>query len=180
MNQKLQEELRAELTRPGLAWKTSPDYEDQLRTELQWLPVVNFAVARIELGLSSDGRWVVVAPRSVCAFSPDKPCIFLLPVLEVDLEEARRHLEQGLLANGLSTEFLKIFPFEDVVATGLASHSERWASLALKWAEQMPTSPKLQSASQMLRSDGPTQKIRHAAQKLLAQQRRSGREDEGL
>lgn len=147
--------------------KNDPDYEDQLRADLQWLPVVNFPSARIELGLASDGRWVVAAPHSVCAFSPDKPCVFLLPVLELDSGEARRALEQALLARRLSAEFVDLFPLEDVVATGLESHSEHWTALALKWAQQQPVSPRLQSALQTLKNNGPTQKIRHAAQKLL-------------
>lgn len=175
MKEKLQEQLRAELARQGLTWKASPDYDDQLKSQIQWLPVVNLTAARIELGLSSDGHWVVAAPQSVWAFTPDKSCVFLLPLLEVEPDEARRLLKRGLEANGLSAEFLKVFPFEAVVATGLESHSERWTSLALKWAEQLPASLKLQSALQTLRTGGPTQKIRHAAQKLLARQ--SGTED---
>jgi hypothetical protein len=109
----------------------------------------------------------------VIVFLPDKPCVFLLPVLEVGLEEVRCRLEQGLQASGLSAEFLKVFPFEDVVVTGLESHSEHWISLALKWAEQLPATSRIQSALQALRFTGPTQKIRHAAQELLAQQRRA-------
>jgi len=58
----------------------------------------------------------------------------------------------------------------DVVCTGLESHSERWAALALKWAEQLPTSPKLQTALRVLSTNGPTQKLRHAGQNQLAQQ----------
>ncbi len=178
MNRELQQRLQAELNRPGLPWKMSPNHEAQQQPELQWLSIANLATARIELGLSSDARWVRAASQSVTAFSPDKPCVFLLPVLEVSLDEACRLLERGLQASGLSAEFVKVFPFEDVVATGLESHSEHWTSLALKWAEQLPASSKLQSALQTLRTTGPTQKIRHAAQKLLARQRRADEENE--
>jgi hypothetical protein len=93
--------------------------------------------------------------------------------LEVTLDEARRLLEQGLLATGLSTDFIAAFPIEDVVVTGLESPSEHWSALALKWAEQLPPSPKLQTALQSLVTHGPTQKLRHEAQRLLARQRRS-------
>jgi len=178
MNRELHERLLAELSRPGLPWKTSPNHEAQEQAGLRWLPISNLTTARIELGLSSDARWLRAASESVTAFSSDKPCVFLLPVLEVELDEARRLLARGLEASGLSAEFLKVFPFEDVVATGLQSHSEHWTSLALKWAEQLPASSKLQSAVQTLRTSGPTQRIRQAAQKLLARQRRLGEENE--
>jgi hypothetical protein len=90
--------------------------------------------------------------------------------LELALDEMRRLLEQGLQATGLTTEFVAVFPFEDVVTTGLGSSSERWAGLALKWAEQLHTSPKLETAINSLANHGPTQKLRHAAQKFLARQ----------
>ncbi|GEM_PF-2814369 len=180
MNNELHQKLLAELSRPGLPWKTSPNRETQEQAALQWLPIANLTEARIELGISSDARWVRVAPQSVTTFSPEKSCVFLLPVLEVQLEDVSRRLERGLQASGLSSEFLKVFPFEDVVAAGLESHSEHWTSLALKWAEQLSASSKLLRALQTLRTNGPTQPIRHAAQKLLARQRRSGGEDEGL
>ena len=174
MNRELQERLLTELSRQGLPWKTSPNRETEAQAMLRWLSIANLTAARIELGLSSDARWVRATSQSVTVFSHDKPCVFLLPLLEVDLGEARRAVEQGLQARGLSAEFGIVFPFEDVVTTGLKSHSEHWAGLALKWAEQLPISPKLQSALKSLASNGPTQKIRHAAQKLLAQQRRLG------
>ena len=173
MNRELQHRLQAELGRPGLAWKSSPRHESQEQTTMRWLPVANPPAARIELGISSDAWWVVPAPQSVTELRPDTPCVFLLPVLEVTLDEARRSLAQGLRAIGLTTEYLAVFPFDDVVATGLESSSERWAGLALKWAEQLPTSSRLQNALRSLISHGPTQKLRHAAQKLLARQRGS-------
>jgi hypothetical protein len=178
MNRELQERLFAELGKQELPWKTSPNHETEAQALLRWLSIANLTAARIELGLSSDARWVRATSQSVTVFRHDKPCVFLLPVLEVDLGEARRALEQGLQARGLSTEFVSVFPFEDVVTTGLESHSEHWIGLALKWAEQLPVSSKLQSALQSLASNGPTQKARHAAQKLLAQQRRSGTKED--
>jgi len=178
MNRELQERLLAKLSRHGLPWNTSPNHETEAQATLRWLSIANLTAARIELGLSSDARWVRVTSQSVTAFRDDKPCVFLLPVLEVDLGEVHRVLEQGLQAKGLSEEFSSVFPFEDVVTTGLESHSEHWTSLALKWAEQLPESPKLQSALQSLASNGPTQTIRHAAQKLLARQPRSGSKED--
>jgi hypothetical protein len=171
INDELHKRLITELSRPGLPWKTSPNHESQEQATLQWLPIVNLTAARIELGLSSDARWLRATSQSVTAFSPDKSPVFLLPVLEIEFNEVRRLIERGLEAKGLFAEFVKAFPFEDVVCTGLESHSERWAALALKRAEQLPTSPKLQTALHVLATNGLTQKLRHAGQNLLARQR---------
>jgi hypothetical protein len=177
MNQELQSRLLSELGRLGLPWETGENHDVHGQGTIQWLPIANLTQARVQLGVSSGASWVRATPQSIAVFSSDTPCVFLLPVLEVALDEARRLLECGLQVNGLSTDFLKAFPFEDIVATGLESNSERWTSLALRWAEQLPTSSKLQRALQTLKANGPTQKVRHAAQKLLARQ--EGADNEG-
>jgi hypothetical protein len=93
--------------------------------------------------------------------------------LEISLDDLRRALELGLQKRGLSQEFTQVFPFDDIVATGLQSHSEHWAGLALKWAEHLSNSPRLLSALAALGKDGPTQRLRHDAQRLLARWRRA-------
>jgi hypothetical protein len=173
MNREPQAKLMGELDTPGLPWQISQDHES--RAVIKWLPIANLTQARIHLGLSSNASWVRGTQQSATIFQPGKPCVFLLPVLEVGLDELRRLLEQGLQASGLSIEFLQVFPFEDVAATGLESRSERWTGLALKWAEQLPISIRLQRALEVLKTNGPTQRIRQAAQKLLARKGRSDR-----
>jgi hypothetical protein len=98
----------------------------------------------------------------------ETPCVFLLPVMEVNLAEVRQLLISGLKSIGLSPEFVKLFPFEDIIATGLESHSERWTSLALRWAQQSEASARLRTALGILATNGRTQKLRHSAKKLLA------------
>lgn len=173
MNREIQEHLLAELSRPGLSWQTGPSHDTQAKATLRWLPIVNLAVPRIELGLSSDAYWVRIAPQSVSEFRPDMLPVFLLPVLEVPFVEAQRLFREALQTRGLSKDFLAVFPFEQVATTGLESDSEHWASLALEWAETMPSSQQLQDALQTLVRHGPTQELRHAAQKLLARHRKS-------
>lgn len=173
MNPELQQQLLGELSQAGLMWNVSPNRESQGQAMLRWLPVVNLAVANIELGISSDAHWVRVNTQSVTVFNTGKPCVFLLPVLEIEILEVRNQLRRGLEARHLSTEFIKAFPFEDVVCTGLESHSEHWTALALRWAERLPISPRLQAALHILTTEGPTQKLRHVGQKLLAKQRKS-------
>jgi hypothetical protein len=173
MNTELRERLLPELSRPDLVWKQSPNHESHKGAALRWVPIANLTDARIELGLSSDAFWLRATSQSTTVFSSNKPCVFLLPILEVDLRDVRRSLEHGLQENGLSGNFVRLFPFECVVITGLESHSEHWAGLALKWAEQLAVSSRIQSALDALIAKGPTQRLRHAAQKLRARQRGS-------
>jgi hypothetical protein len=168
MNRELRQTLVADLKRLNLPWQISSGQNEQ--EELRWIRIANLHIARIEIGLSSDAQWLRIGPHSVTRFSNGKPCVFLLPILELPFDEAFRLLERGLHAHQLSSEFLKLFPFEDVVVTGLESDSEHWTSLALKWVEQRPLSDKLMHALQMLKQNGPTQKVRHAAQKLATRE----------
>src|SRR5262249_23680775 len=109
-----------------------------------------------------------VGPKTATELRPGVPCVFLLPVLELPLDEVQKSLEAGLRAHGLSGAHLSTFPFVDVTTLGLQSHSENWINLGLIWAESLPASRPLTEALQTLTSDGPTQKTRHAAQRALA------------
>lgn len=135
---------------------------------MSWIPVVTLDAARVRLGVSSDARWVRATQDSVAEFEPGANCVFLLPVMEVQLDEVLRRLREGLRAKALPEELLELFPLQDIVATGLESHSERWVRLALVWAEQVPASQNLIAALRKLVISGPTQRLRHAGQKLLA------------
>jgi len=165
------ESYRNELDRPDLQWQTSPRHEAP-NESLRWLLVADLVSSRIHLGLSSDGWWVAPGPRAATEFKPGIPLVFLLPILETPLDEARARLAEGLRQKLLTEKFLATFPFEDVVSCGLESHSNKWESLALKWAEQLPGSAKLQSVLQSAANRAATQTLRHAAQKLLASKRK--------
>jgi hypothetical protein len=168
MNRELRSRLISELQHAQLAWQTSPRHDVASRLSVRWFPVANLTAARIQIGLSIDGWWVVPGSQSVTEFTPGTPCVFLLPVLEVSLDGANRALLEGLQQAGLSGDFIALFPFEAVVVCGLESLSQQWARLALIWAEELPASDKLRCALELARTRGPTQEIRHAAQRLIA------------
>jgi hypothetical protein len=90
-------------------------------------PVASLETARLELGISSEGWWVRTTEESAREFPAGQDCVFLLPILEVTPVEARERLLGGLRAKGMSEEFIDLFPFEEVVATGLEGQSEHWA-----------------------------------------------------
>lgn len=160
------EKMRQELRRPGLAWRVNARHEAPAE-QLKWLPVAKFDTARLELGLSSDGLWVVPGPSSATEFRPGSPCVFLLPLLEVSFDEVRRTLVERLTMLQLSTDFVSLLPVEFIVATALESHSGYWIKLGLQWAEKMLDSEDVRSALGRLVSGTAPQGLRHAARKLL-------------
>jgi hypothetical protein len=166
-----QNRLLSELHSSDLPWQTSCRHEAPEKS-LRWIPLAALETSSIQLGLSFDGWWVVPGPHTATEFRPGVRCVFLLPVLEVPLDEVRRVLAKGLQQKGLPEDLLAAFPFEDVVATGLESSSDYWVRLALTWAEQLPASEQLRDTLQTVATEGPTQKSRHAARTLLARKRR--------
>lgn len=166
------EKLLTKLHRLDLPWQTSKRHGAEVNERLRWMQVVNIKVARISLGISYDGWWVVQGPITVVEFRPETSLIFLLPVLEIEMRQAQSLMSEGLKEAGLPSELVSTFPFEEVVFTGLESLSEQWATLALPWAEELQASPKLLGALQVLAAKGRTQRLRHAAQKACASKRR--------
>lgn len=168
MEHNLHTRLLHELDRAGLPWEKSQNHDPSERNVISWIPIAALANARIELGLSSDGSWVRKGSESVIVFESQTDYVFLLPVLEVNLDDLRQILGRGFQGRGLAPEFVQSFPFNEVVATGLESHSEHWVDLALKWAEQLDLSVLVKNALSSCASGGPTQRLRQAAKKLIA------------
>jgi hypothetical protein len=94
-------------------------------------------------------------------------------MLELPMSAARNSLEDALSAKALSKDFLALFPFEDIVITGLQSHSGYWSELAIEWAKKMLASPRVTEELEATVRQGPTQRVRHAAQKLLASHKKT-------
>jgi hypothetical protein len=158
-------ELAAELGNAAIPWKAvSGTVEGSV---IRWTPIALFETARLDLGISSNGWWVRATEQTAREFPAGQDCVFLLPILEVAPIEVHQRLLDGLRARGLSEEFVELFPFEDVVVTGLESQSEHWASLALRWAKTIGRSSRVERALAALADSGPTQKLRHAGRRLL-------------
>lgn len=83
-------------------------------------------------------------------------------------DEVHGLLKKDLLRVGLSEEFLKTFPFNEVVIEGLKSYSEHWIGLALEWVEAIPASTEIQNAVLILVNSGPSQELRHKAKRKFA------------
>jgi hypothetical protein len=170
----MREKLATKLSKLELPWQVGRIHAPG-ESPLRWIPVIDLKEARLRLGISSGAWWVVIGPGSITEFKPDVQPVFLLPILELPLEKVRRLIEEALQANSLPRELINIFPFEDVINTGLKSHSERWASLALERAKTWTFSSGLAAGLEALAKSGPTQKLRHGAQKVIADYRRAAR-----
>jgi len=153
-------------------WIVGHRHGASLNEEVRWTKVVELPAIRLQIGLSSQGWWVVPGPASVTEFMPGVKPVFLLPILEMEPEAVDDAIRGGLSVLGLPEPLLTRFPFEEVVVTGLNGTSEQWINLGLRWASSLPSSDKLINALKQTAENGPTQKIRQVAQKLLSTKRR--------
>lgn len=134
---------------------------------IRWRPVVEVSTARVIIGLSDSGRWVRVTSESFVEWTPSIPPVFLLPVLEVEAASFRSLLASGVRAQGLDASVVESFPFNEIIATGLTSGSEYWATLALQWVPETQIVPIVAVALRQLAQSGPTQATRQAARRRV-------------
>lgn len=168
MTDALKEKLLMELVNLDAPWVKRNEYNSE-GSYLSWLPVAELSGGRFLLGLTTKGLWARSTESAVQTVSDETTCVYFLPVLEELPEVVRGKISDGLKCYGLSEEFIDLFPFEKVVMVGLKSQSEYWSNLALKWVLFVPRSNSLEVEVEALSKVGETQKIRHAARKLVKQ-----------
>lgn len=168
MTDALKEKLLMELVNLDAPWVKKNEYASE-GGYLNWLPVAEFSDGRFLLGLTSKGLWARSTEFAVQTVADEAVYVFFLPILEEAPEVVRDKMVGGLKRYGLSQEFMDTFPFEKIVVTGLKSQSEYWSNLALKWVLFVPRSNSLKVEVEALSKTGETQKIRHAARKIIKQ-----------
>lgn len=164
----LREKLLMRLVGLDVPWVRKVEYDSE-GADVIWLPVAKLAGDRFLLGLTRTGFWARSTESGVQAVKDETNCIFLLPILESPPEVVRSKLIEGLKLYGLSEEFIDTFPFEKVVMAGLNSQSEYWSSLALKWVLFVSNPHVFKAELEALSESGETQRIRHAAKKIVKQ-----------
>jgi hypothetical protein len=165
--QHIPEHLVATLQRNDLPWITSQRHDGQKGDTLRWLSIASFEEARIELGLSSTGRWVRAASESVQEFGAGVIPVFLLPILEVPPTKAIESLKGGLSRLGLPAEFLDGLPVGEVLLAAVGSHSEHWVALALEWIEGVKLDDRTRQELLHAFQDLPDQQLRHRGTRIL-------------
>lgn len=168
MTDELKENLLMQLVNLDAPWVKKNEYNSQ-GNYLNWLPVAELSGGSFLLGLTTKGLWARSTESAVQAVSDETACVFFLPVLEDPPEVVRGKISDGLKRYGLSEEFMDVFPLEKIVMTGLKSQSEYWSNLALNWVLSIPRSNSLEFEVEALSKTGETQKIRHAARKIIKQ-----------
>lgn len=159
-------------SQPSL-WRFSA-LRDSEHIKVLWLSVANLHSKGLVVGLTDDGYWVEGIGNRVIRFSEEIMPVPLLPCLERPQAEVASSLVAGLEAAGLSQEISEYFPFERIVLCGLNIGLDSWAALSLQWLETMPPSKKLADAlSVVTNSKWASQKVRHAAKRLLKSWRRN-------
>jgi hypothetical protein len=172
------DDLKAKLTKEIAStrdekWRQGRDRSKPNRAEVRWLeaaslkPTIEGPI--LEFGLTPDGRWVVsAADGSVVDVESTGEYLPLFPLLEVSYDKAREDLYREFSIRGLNPDWLKLFPFDRVVASALTGGSKFWPDLALDWAERLEMSEVLCNALDFLQKHGKTQQQRHRARGLLS------------
>jgi hypothetical protein len=90
------------------------------------IPNKEFDIFRIESG------WVMIHDGRAISLEQYKNCIFLLPLIELELAKAIALVPMdGIQVNST----LARFPFENIIRLALEEHSDYWVNLALNWIE---------------------------------------------
>ena len=180
----MDEESRTQLAGTLLGPWTESYSHVQGEPAIRWMPVCTIAQfldpmpagpfepsASINLGLSVAGFWVLWWTREnevvALDYPPGRNCTFLWPLLEGKKTEVLGCLAGALKHLGLSSEFLDIFPLEDLLISALESTSEGWLLDAVRWLESTELSPKLIQSLNLATSKGQTVAIRDAARTVL-------------
>jgi len=154
---------------PRSCWKVSRRAWSRA-SEARWVKVATLHRPDAEVGLSDDGRWVRGGGTLVSVADSRKMLVGFLPILEMSRSRLQVQLREGLARIDLSQEIAETFPLEAIANVGILSGSEYWASLAILRLSEIPTLSKdsIESLSEAAKQ-GPTQRIRHSARKLLSQ-----------
>ena len=133
-------------------------------TERRWMPVYRAPRHQHVLGVTPSGTFVEGAKGTV-VLSETSGIRFLF-LLEHPLDEVRSAVRSGLAAAGLQDVS---FPVSSIVAAGLRSEMEYWASLAASWLEQDGEQhPSLQNLiSDVVASGWASQQTRHRLRRFL-------------
>jgi hypothetical protein len=173
--------LLGELRRIGqVRWRCSPERGVEAGSShgMNWIPVALLKPIpdgpELELGLTEDGQWVrPAAENSVIVASSPKSYLFFFTLLEMSHQQARETLEREFTTHGIDREWVRFFPFEQLVASALTSGSKFWPDSALPSLDTMEISDIIRDALDVLQKNGKTQQQRHAARRLLKKCRQS-------
>lgn len=146
--------------------KYSPLIENETITIL-WFPLVEISFDRW-IGLSNKGDWITQGFDDKVSIISQDNLVPFLPCLEHDKSMFMSSLSEGLKEYNIERESNEIFPTKNLIVCGLISGSDYWATLAVKWLEDLYIDDELKELlKKLLSSKWASQKLRHKVQKLL-------------
>lgn len=156
-----------DLLQLNLEFKTS-----LLNLELiKWIPIICFDNPELKIGLLQDGRWVVEGKNNVFGLFEPKSYIRVMALLEKPLNNICEIIINTFKLSDSNLEVYDIFPFVDIIKSGLEQESEYWAELAFKWFDEIPIEKKeilRDSLIKITNAKWASQKLRHRAIKEIS------------
>lgn len=117
------------------------------------------------LCLDDGGRLTVSASDGAQPVEDSLPA--MLPALERPRSEFMRDVGERARAAGLDADHVRgMIPEQELLLLGLRM-TGYWATHALRWVAEIELSPSIVAALEELAREGPTQRIRHDAKRVL-------------
>lgn len=134
---------------------------------ISWVPICQ--LDEIELGITSNGFWLICKKKSIMEFNTDIPkAIYFLPILEMNLNEFRSKL--CVRDNSSLNEMLfDSFPFHVVFYVAFKGGGH-WLHKALLWADELFiffTSEVVEALRHVVTSKLGSQSDRHLSKSVL-------------
>ena len=139
---------------------------------VSWVPVASLisppGSLALHLGLSSQGRWLVVSPDgTVDDFEARQSYLHLFPLMEMSRADVTEMLLAEFATHRLNQAWIEYFPFEEILAAALKYDSKFWPDFALQWVPSFSRTAAIMEALEVLNKQGRTQQQRHRAKRLL-------------
>lgn len=117
---------------------------------VKWCPLVEFGEPRRALGFTTDGSWTwgMLDSNGQDVFEVGElSTIGLLPLTEVPLPLVRSAARASAQRLGVSNSaIVKNLPIAEIISAALATRSDYWVNLVVRWLDDQPPSEQLLAA----------------------------------
>ncbi|SMD16450.1 hypothetical protein [Sporomusa malonica] len=139
--------------------------------KVKWYPILKCDPAGLLLGVEQEGKWVVEAKSCLYILSEAGSFWRLVSLLEQPLNDIRSEVAEVFNKSlDVSTNIDDIFPFTDIVRSGLEFGTKHWAEKAFEWYDELLPEKKQHlrdSLTKLETAKWASQKLRQKAKKEL-------------
>lgn len=141
------------------------------KEKVKWVPILLIdTLDNSYMGIIEKGFWVVDSKVGLHILDSINSYIAVMVLLEKPIEKIKNTIEMYFASKNIFIDVYNIFPFNEIIMKGFEQKSDYWASLALKWYDELPEEMKVIFKEELYNitiSKWGSQKLRHKAIKEL-------------